>query len=64
MMNQLGLSENILTLIERRSKADLLIFFGLCIFTLWFIYILFFYIKPKLSLSGPVEEILQPDTAS
>jgi hypothetical protein len=51
-------------LIERRGKADLLIFFGLCIFTLWFIYVLFYYIKPKLSFSGAVEEIVPEDPIS
>ena len=51
MLNQLGLSDNILTLIERRGKTDLLIFFTLCILTLLFIYILFYYIKPMLTLS-------------
>ena len=47
-MNQLGLSDNILTLIERRGKTDLLIFFGLCILTLLAIYLLYYYVKPAL----------------
>lgn len=51
MLNQLGLSDNILTLIERRGKADLMIFFALCALTLLFIYVLFYYIKPMLSFS-------------
>ena len=51
MLNQIGLTDNILTLIERRGKADLMIFFGLCIGTLLFIYVLFNYVKPMLTLS-------------
>lgn len=64
MMNQLGMSENILTLIERRSKTDLLIFFGLCILTLLFIYFLYFYVKPMLSLSYLFSSSALPDTAA
>ena len=51
LLNQLGLSDNILTLIERRGKADLMIFFALCAFTLLLIYVLFYYVKPMASLS-------------
>ena len=40
-----------MTLIERRGKADLMIFFALCALTLLFIYVLFYYIKPMLSFS-------------
>ena len=50
MLNQLGLSDNILTLIERRGKADLMMFCGLCCLTLIFIYVLFTYVKPMLSI--------------
>ena len=62
MLNSLGMSDNILTLIERRSKTDLLIFFGLCLLTLLFIYVLYAYIKPMLSLSalfGSGEQIIE-----
>lgn len=48
MLKQLGVSDSILTRIERRSKEDLLIFFGLCIFTLAFIFFLNSYVKPWL----------------
>lgn len=51
MLNQLGLSDNILTLIERRGKADLMIFFALCALTLLVIYVLYYYVKPMLTLS-------------
>ena len=50
MLNSLGMSDNILTLIERRGKTDLLIFVGLCIGTLLFIYVLYAYVKPMMSL--------------
>lgn len=40
-----------MTLIERRGKADLMIFFALCALTLFFIYVLFYYVKPIMSLS-------------
>ena len=48
MLNQLGMSDDILTLIERRSKQDLMIFFAMGILTLVFIYVLFYYVKPYL----------------
>lgn len=51
MVNQLGMSDNILTLIERRSKADLLILIGLCFLTLVIMYVLYVYVKPMLSIS-------------
>ena len=51
MLNQLGLSDNILTLIERRGKTDLMIFFALCALTLLFIYFLYYYVKPMMSIS-------------
>lgn len=50
MLNQLGMSDNILTLIERRSKTDLLILIGLCSLTLIIMYVLYFYVKPMLTL--------------
>ena len=46
MLNSIGMSDNILTLIERRSKTDLLIFFGLALGILVFMYALMFYVKP------------------
>lgn len=49
MLAKLGMSDNILTLIERRSKTDLLIFFGLAIGTLIFMYFLITTVKPWLS---------------
>lgn len=48
MLESIGMSDNILTLIERRSKTDLLIFFGLAIGLLIFMYFLYFYAKPSL----------------
>ena len=51
MLNSLGMSDNILTLIERRAKTDLLIFFGLCLITLLLIYVLYVYVKPMMTLS-------------
>ena len=48
IFQSLGMSDNILTMIESRSKCDLLIFFGLCIFTLFTIFMLYFYIRPAL----------------
>lgn len=44
------MSDNILTLIERRSKTDLLILIGLCCLTLIIMYVLYFYVKPMLTL--------------
>ena len=38
MFNSLGMSESILTLIERRSRADMIIFCCLVLFTLALIY--------------------------
>ena len=40
MFNSLGMSESILTLIERRSRADMIIFCCLVVFTLLLIYAL------------------------
>ena len=48
MLESIGMSDNILTLIERRSKTDLLIFFGLAIGLLIFMYFLYFYAKPSM----------------
>ena len=45
MFNSLGMSESILLLIERRSRADLFIFVALAILTLVFIYVLLYYVK-------------------
>ncbi len=49
MLNTLGMSESILKLMERRSKTDMLIFFGLAILTLILIYFLIYIFKPILS---------------
>jgi hypothetical protein len=46
MFNSLGMSESILLLIERRSRADLFIFFALAIGTLVFMMVLYYYVKP------------------
>ena len=54
MLSQLGMSDNILTLIERRTKTDLAIFIGLCIFTLLFMYVLYVYVKPVMSIGAMV----------
>ena len=48
MINSLGMSESILLLIERRSRADCLIFLALCCVVLLLIYVLIFYVKPML----------------
>ena len=49
MARQLGLSDSILTLIERRGKADLLIFAALAVGLLVFIYMLAYYLKPAMN---------------
>ena len=46
MFNSLGMSESILLLIERRSRADLFIFVALAIGTVVFIMVLYYYVKP------------------
>jgi hypothetical protein len=48
MLNTIGMSESILKLIEKRGKADCLIFFGMALLTLGFIYVLFVYVRPWL----------------
>ena len=52
MARQLGLSDSILTLIERRGKADLAIFAGLAIGLLLFMYLLIYYVKPAMNVSN------------
>ena len=52
MARQLGLSDSILTLIERRGKADWLIFVGLAIGLLIFMYILISYVKPAMTMEN------------
>ena len=52
MLNSIGMSESILKLIDRRSKIDFLIFIGLVLFTLAFLYVLLYYVKPMLSLDA------------
>ena len=49
MARQLGLSDSILTLIERRGKSDLLIFLALAVALLVFIYMLAYYVKPAMN---------------
>lgn len=49
MLTKLGMSDNIITLIERRGKGDLLIFFAGAIFILVFMYFLVTTVKPMLS---------------
>jgi len=46
MMQTLGMSESILLLIERRGRADLLIFGFLACVTLAVIYALVYWVKP------------------
>lgn len=46
MFNSLGMSESILLLIERRSRADLFIFVALAIGTVVFMMVLYYYVKP------------------
>lgn len=48
MLQKLGMSDNIITLIERRSKGDMLILIGGAVFILFFMYFLFAYVKPWL----------------
>ena len=50
MMNSLGMSESILLLIERRSRADCFIFVGLACLVLIIIYVLLYYVKPMLAI--------------
>lgn len=58
------MSENILTLIERRSKTDLLILVGLCVGTLLFMWVMYAYVKPALSLSFLVSSSSEPAVIS
>ena len=48
MLNTIGMSESILKLIDKRTKADVFIFIALAIITLLIIYVLYYYIKPLL----------------
>ena len=48
MLQQMGMSDSILLLIERRGRFDLIIFGALAVFTLLFIYLLLFWVKPML----------------
>ena len=52
MARQLGLSDSILTMIERRGRGDWLIFVGLAIGLLVFMYVLIYYVKPAISVSN------------
>jgi hypothetical protein len=49
-MNSLGMSESILRLIEKRSRADCLIFIGLACCVLILIYVLLYYVKPMIAI--------------
>ncbi len=60
MLNTIGMSESVLKLIEKRSKTDMLIFFGLVILTLVLIYALFYYIKPMLFSYGMINNNTSP----
>jgi hypothetical protein len=46
MLNTIGMSESVLKIMEKRGKADILIFFGMAILTLVLIYILYSYVRP------------------
>ncbi len=50
MLASLGMSESILLLIERRGRADLLIFGVLALLTLGFMYVLIVYVKPMIAI--------------
>jgi len=45
------MSDNILSMIDRQGKVDMLIFFCLAIFTLIMIYVLMYYIKPMFTIA-------------
>jgi hypothetical protein len=49
MFNSLGMSESILLLVERRSRADMFIFVALAIVTLVFLFVLYYYVKPSIA---------------
>ena len=48
-LNVLGVSGSVMRLIERRGREDNLIVIGLFIFTLFMMYMAFYYIKPMIS---------------
>jgi predicted nucleic acid-binding Zn ribbon protein len=52
MLNTIGMSESILKMIEKRTKTDMIIFFGLAVLTLLLIYILVWHVKPWLSATA------------
>mmetsp|Transcript_1297 Transcript_1297/g.1753 ORF Transcript_1297/g.1753 Transcript_1297/m.1753 type:complete len:99 (+) Transcript_1297:448-744(+) len=58
MFHSLGMSESILMLIERRSRADLIIFFCLVVFTLLLMFALCQY---KWGESAPDSDIVEPE---
>ena len=43
------MSESILLLIERRSRADMFIFLAMAVLTLGIIFALYYYVKPSLA---------------
>ena len=59
MLNTIGMSENILKLIERRTKGDMLIFCLLAAGILLIMYVLYFWIKPILSGAAAISEPTQ-----
>ena len=50
MLQSLGMSESILLLIERRGRADVIIFVLLGLLTLLAVYILIYWVKPLISI--------------
>jgi len=50
MLAQLGMSDSILLLIERRGRADLLIFGALAVTILILMYVLLYWVKPMMAL--------------
>lgn len=48
MLNSIGMSESIMKLIEKRNKADLLIFLAMIVLSLIMIYVLFVFVKPMI----------------
>jgi hypothetical protein len=49
MFSSLGMSESILLLIERRSRADMFIFVALAVLTLVFLFVIYYYVKPSIA---------------
>ncbi len=62
MLQTIGMSESILKLIEKRSKADVFIFIGLALLTLILMYVLIAYVKPMMSYSSSSETVVLQDS--